>query len=97
MIIVGGKERKELTDARALNSTLKRFHVRMPRDKKEKAEQIAWRQANKDLFLIERNTTLQGTKLLQGALHTDEINQFIELRLTNKADDIPSWHNRESR
>ena len=89
MIIVGAKERKAFADAKSLHGALSKFHVKVDDDApaSEKEDKM-------DLFLMETPTTLQGTKLLAGALKTDlMISKFIELRLVKKSDDVP-WMDR---
>lgn len=85
MIIVGANDRKAFGDAKSLHSALTRFHVRVPSDASD-----AEKEDKMDLFLMEPATTLQGTKLLAGALKSDlMIAKFIDLRLVKKSDDMP--------
>ena len=92
MIIVGAKDRSAYTDAKSLHSVLSRFHVKVPGDATpaEKREKM-------DLFLIEPQTTLQGTSLLSRALKTDLlIKEFIDARIVANADQVP-WMERQDR
>jgi len=90
MIIVGAKEREALSDAKRLHRAFERHHHKLPQDA-SKAE----REEKLDLFLMELPTTLQGTKLLAGALKTDlMIAKFIDLRLVKKSDEF-EWAPRE--
>ncbi len=89
MIIVGA-DGKAMKDASSLHTAVKRFHAQKPRDAKPD-----WTVENQDLFMMKPKTTLQGTKLLVDAFKTDQmVAKFIELRLTNKADDRP-WRARQ--
>jgi pimeloyl-ACP methyl ester carboxylesterase len=89
MIIYGKKDSDAAQDGNRIYSTLKRFHP----DEPETPEEVARRQK---LFLVELNTSLQGTKLLHGSLDTAKrIEQFIELRLVNFRDRYP-WQPRQT-
>lgn len=97
MIIVGENDRDASNDAKRLYKSLENNHVRMPRDITDDAAKTAWKEENKDLFLMPLDTALQGTDLFKGQSKAQQmIAKFIELRLTNKADDIP-WFERKSR
>ena len=63
-------------------------HREIPTDPQE-------RQRLQDLFLVELDTSLQGTKLLtSNALKVPErIEEFIQWRLVNRADQYP-WQDR---
>jgi hypothetical protein len=90
MIIVGAKDKDAARDATALNKSLDRYHVNIPANATPKELED-----KKDLFLMEPQTTLQGTKLLAAALKTDlMIAKFIDLRLVKKDDEI-EWNDRE--
>lgn len=90
MIVVGSQESRAYRDAKRLHSALERFHVKVPDDAPENV------QAEKlDLFLVEPDTKLQGTKLLSRGLNVDRvIAEFINLRLVKKQDDF-AWAERE--
>lgn len=86
LIVVGGNESKPAGKAKKLNDVLAGKHVKVNDD--EAAEK-------KDLFFKSLSTELQGTKLLVRGLGVDKlIEDFIKLRLVNKADDYP-WSERE--
>jgi pimeloyl-ACP methyl ester carboxylesterase len=87
MVIYGTDDAASSTGRRIYNS-LKRSHRPVPEDREE-AEQL------QDLFLVELNTSLRGTKLLasQTLNVTDQIRRFIQLRLVNRRDLFP-WQDR---
>ena len=89
MIIVGADDRDAYGDARSLYKSLENYHVRIPENAKQEEKE-----EKQDLFFIEPQTTLQGTKLLARALKTDLIiAKFVDLRLVKKASDVP-WRER---
>ena len=87
MIIVGANDRKSYSDAKSLHSALARYHVKLPSD-----ATAAEKEDKMDLFFMEPKTTLQGTKLLAGALKTDlMISKFVDLRAVKKSDSVEWW------
>ena len=94
MILVGSEDRKTYSQARRLNTNLKRFHPPVPSDPQE-AER------KQSLFFVSFDTSLKGTKLLdasvdhQGLSPHDCVGRFIELRLLNKKDK-DKWQSRSN-
>jgi pimeloyl-ACP methyl ester carboxylesterase len=88
MVMFGQQQPNAATAGRRIFNTLKRSHREIPTDPKE-------RERLQDLFLVELDTSLQGTKLLtSSALKVPErIEDFIRLRLVNRADQFP-WQDR---
>ncbi len=88
MVIFGEQQSDAATAGRRIFNTLKRSHREIPTDPQE-------RQRLQDLFLLELDTSLQGTKLLtSNALKVPErIEEFIQWRLVDRADQYP-WQDR---
>jgi hypothetical protein len=89
MIIVGEDDKPWAAEAEKLHGMMAAKHVKV--DNLPAAE----RAEKKDLFIQRLATELQGTKLLVRGLKTDAfIQEFIRLRLEEKAEDYP-WGERE--
>ncbi len=87
MIAAGKQDSKGTSEAKRLHSSLENFRPKLPTD----PEEIKKKQ---DLFLVQPETSLQGTKLLGSGLPVmANIAKFIELRLMNKQADYP-WSDR---
>jgi hypothetical protein len=87
MMIVAGKQDSKSNDAKRLHGKLENFRPKVPTD----PEEIKKKQ---DLFLVQPETSLQGTKLLGSGLPVmGNIAKFIELRLEAKQADYP-WSDR---
>lgn len=88
LIAFGTQSSSSATAGRRLYNTLKRSHRPIPETEEE-------RQQKQDLFLVELDTSLQGTKLLAApALGlADEIERFIRWRLVNRQGSFP-WTDR---
>jgi len=88
MIVFGKNDPGAASTSRRIYTAFKRFHPAIPTDPEE-------REKKQDLFLVELDTSLQGTKLLSTAgLNVPQlIAQFIDLRLVRKQEDFP-WRNR---
>jgi pimeloyl-ACP methyl ester carboxylesterase len=88
MVIFGQQQSNAATAGRRIFNTLKRSHREIPTDPGE-------RQRLQDLFLVELDTSLQGTKVLTStALKVPErIEEFIQWRLVDRADQYP-WQDR---
>ncbi len=82
LILVGRQDSKAYREAQRLHSTFKKFHPDVPAD--ERAER-------QSLFYGRLDTSLQGSKLLgaKGLNVEKTIDDFITLRLVNKAKDFP--------
>ncbi len=87
-MLIYGKDDPESSKAERLYTTLKRSHRPLPDDPTEAAKL-------QDLFLVELDTSLRGTKLLTTqTLHlTDSILQFIQRRLVDREESYP-WRDR---
>src|SRR5262245_11556684 len=87
MIVCGNKDTKSLPDAKRLHSGLQKFHPD-PGNDRDAIEK------KKDLFLVEAETSLSGTKLLATGLPVmGNIARFIDLRLINKLPEY-AWSDR---
>jgi pimeloyl-ACP methyl ester carboxylesterase len=76
LIVVGKEKARDAAEANRLYSTFKRYH---PDADAEKA-------ADRSLFFMELDTSLQGTKILDENLRLDEmIAKFIQLRLVDQS------------
>lgn len=76
LIVCGGKKSKAMRDAKRVHKMLAPFHEEPP--------EIEWEE-KKDLFLMDLNTTNQGTKLFDPPMGLEaDIAQFIDLRLVKK-------------
>jgi alpha-beta hydrolase superfamily lysophospholipase len=89
LIAAGKNDRRSYSDAKRIHSRLVRVRPTPPTDRAEKLRK-------QDLFFIDAETTLQGTKLLGRALPINgNIAGFIELRLVRKREDF-LWSERKS-
>jgi hypothetical protein len=89
MIAVGKEDRGAYSESKRIYSRLERIRPPVPRDPDE-------RRRKQDLFLVEGETTLQGTKLTGRNLPINRnIVGFIELRLVQNREDLP-WKERKS-
>ena len=77
LFIVGDQDRDSVRDARGMYKVLEKYHP-LPDDKDAEAKQ--------DLFLMEYETSLQGTQILaERSMGVDKmILKFIDLRLVKK-------------
>jgi alpha-beta hydrolase superfamily lysophospholipase len=88
MIVAGKQDNKGTSEAKRLHTSLQSFHPKV----KDDPEEIRKKQ---DLFLVQPETTLQGTKLLGSGLPVMlNIRNFIELRLVNRMAEFP-WTDRK--
>ncbi len=89
LIAVGEKDRSSYRDAKLLHSKLKRVRPVPPADRNEKLRK-------QDLFFVDAETNLKGTKLLNPALPIiGNIAGFIDLRLVKKREDL-LWAERKN-
>ena len=89
LIAAGKNDRRAYSDAKRIHSRLVRVRPTPPTDRAEKLRK-------QDLFFVDAETTLQGTKLLGRALPINgNIAGFIELRLVRKREDF-LWSERKS-
>ena len=88
MIVFGDQTNRVAADGRRIYRSLKRHHPKVPADRKQ-AERV------QDLFLIDLDTSLQGTKLLSSpTLKVQElIAAFVKARLVDRAERFP-WQDR---
>ena len=76
LIVVGGQKARDAAEANRLYATFKRYHP----------DADAEKTADRTLFLMELDTSLQGTKILAENLKLDAmIAQFIKLRLVDQS------------
>jgi len=88
MIVSGKSDNKGGPEAKRLHSSLQTFHAKVGTDPEDIKK-------NQDLFLVQPETSLQGTKLLGPGLPViGNIGKFIELRLKNKLAEHP-WSDRK--
>lgn len=90
MLITGKRDSKSSAEAKQIYNRLEKAHP-LPEDEKERVDK-------QTLFLIEPDTELAGTKLVDPRARlpvTNVINQFITLRLVNKQSDFP-WAERKN-
>jgi pimeloyl-ACP methyl ester carboxylesterase len=87
-MIIYGKDDPERETAKRVHTTLRRSHRLVPTASTEP-------DPLQDLFLVELDTRLRGTKLLGNQVLSvaDRIVQFIQLRLVDQADSFP-WRDR---
>ena len=89
MIVSGKSDNKGAPEAKRLHQSLQTFHAKVNSNDQEDVKK------NQDLFLVQPETSLQGTKLLGPGLPVIvNIGKFIELRLKNKLADY-SWSDRK--
>lgn len=90
LVAVGENSRKEYSDAKKIHNRIEKLRPAPPKDPREALRK-------KDLFLIEADTNLQGTKLLDRRLPVvyGSIARFIELRLLFKREEF-QWAERKS-
>jgi hypothetical protein len=80
MMIVAGKESKSAAEAKRMHNSFQTYHPPVSDDVEEQ-------RLKQDLFLVQPQTSLQGTKLLGAGLNLPtSIARFLEFRLTNKQD-----------
>jgi alpha-beta hydrolase superfamily lysophospholipase len=88
MFVVGTNDSKSNSDTRKMYDSMLKHHP-WPDEKDE-------RRKAQDLFLVQRDTNLSGTKLLNSALGIrDAIATFIDLRLVSHQADFP-WQERNN-
>lgn len=92
MIIVGNNDRSAIADARGLHNSLEKTRPKLPRtlSKEEQLEQ-------QTLFLIEKDTQLQGTKLVDPRLKLgteNEIAGFLAFKILKHSDEF-AWQERK--
>lgn len=89
MIVAGKQDSKSYSEARRMNDSMEKYHVKVSNDPEEQRKK-------KDLFFVTPETSLQGTKLLSNALNVpNNIANFIKLRLVDKADEL-TWTERKN-
>lgn len=89
LIAVGKNEPKPYSEAKRIHSRLEQVRPTPPKDRMDRLRK-------QDLFLVTADTTLQGTKLLGGALPVNRnIAGFIDLRLIRKREDF-LWTERKN-
>lgn len=89
MIVAGKQDTKGTSEAKRLHSSLVTSHPKVDSSDPDDVKQ------NQDLFLVQPETSLQGTKLLGSGLPVMlNIRNFIDLRLVNKRSDFP-WTDRK--
>lgn len=90
MLIAGKRDSKSASEAKQIHNRLEKAHP-LPADEKERVDK-------QTLFLIEPDTELVGTKMLDPRARlpvSSVIHQFIVLRLVNKQADFP-WAERKN-
>lgn len=91
MLIAGKRDSKATSETRQIYNRLEKAHP-VPTDEKEKVDR-------QTLFLIEPDTELSGTKLLDPRARLPQVAtavaQFIALRLVNKQSEYP-WNERKN-
>lgn len=91
MLIAGKRDNKSMNEAKQIFNRLEKSHP-LPTDEKERMEK-------QTLFLIDPDTELAGTKLLDPRARVPvvaaAIAQFIALRLVNKSSEYP-WAERKN-
>ncbi len=90
MFVAGKRDAKSSGEAKQVHNRLEKAHP-MPEDEKDRVEK-------QTLFLIEPDTELAGTKLVDPRTRlpvSGAIAQFITLRLVNKHDEYP-WGERKN-
>ena len=81
LICVGKEDAKAHGDAKRIHTAMLKFQGKPPAEEKEAAKR-------QDLFMVEDETSLQGTGLLRNGLQTPgEIQKFLYLRLSLKLDE----------
>jgi pimeloyl-ACP methyl ester carboxylesterase len=89
MFAAGLKDTKATTEAKKLYNSLQAHHPRLPDDEAE-------RQKLQELFLIQPDVSLSGTKLLSGGTGLPQrIARFIEQRLVSRKADF-AWQDRKN-
>lgn len=88
MIVAGKQDSKGTAEAKRLHSSLQTFHPKVPNDPEEARKK-------QDLFLVQEDTSLAGTKLLGGGLPVlAKIANFVDLRLVKRMNEFP-WSDRK--
>jgi pimeloyl-ACP methyl ester carboxylesterase len=89
MFIAGSKDSKSSAEAKKLYNSLQSHHPKLPDEEAQKLK-------SQELFLIQPETSLSGTKLLGSATGVSQkIAKFIELRLVDRKADFP-WQERKN-
>jgi hypothetical protein len=94
MLVAGSKDSASTSDAKKMYDALQRHHPKLPDDAEE-------RRKVQELYLVQPETVLTGTKLLGDAVAVRDltvkemITIFIDRRLVQRKQDFP-WQNRES-
>jgi pimeloyl-ACP methyl ester carboxylesterase len=94
MLVAGSKDTKSAAEAKKIYDALQRHHPKLPDDPEE-------RRKLQELYLVNPDTVLTGTKLLGDAVAVRDltvkemISIFIDRRLVQRKQDF-AWQNRES-
>ena len=89
MIAAGKQDSKGSAEAKRLYNSLHNLHAKVNEDDPEEVKK------KKDLFLVQPETSLTGTKLLGSGLPVAlNVRNFIEFRLVNKMAEFP-WTDRK--
>jgi len=89
MMIVAGTKDKSASEAKRMHNSLQAHHPKISDDDED-------RQKKQEVFLVQPDTPLSGTKLLGPGLPVPQnIAKFIELRLVNRKSEFP-WTERKS-
>jgi pimeloyl-ACP methyl ester carboxylesterase len=87
MFVAGLKDTKSAGEAKKLNNSLQGHRPKLPEDKEDRLK-------SQDLFLIQPDVSLSGTKLLtSGTSVPRDIALFIDLRLVNRKAEF-AWQDR---
>src|SRR5207244_13645973 len=87
MFVAGNKDTKTFNETKKLHKSLEAHHPKVSEDKDE-------RQKNQDLFFVQLDTSLSGTKLLAPPLGVREaIGTFLDWRLVKHKTDL-QWQDR---
>jgi pimeloyl-ACP methyl ester carboxylesterase len=89
MIVAGKQDNKSYSEAKRLHTSFENFHPKKFVDDED-------RRTKMDLFLVEPDTSLAGTKLLQAATKVpNNVANFVNLRLVAKEGEY-SWSERKN-
>jgi pimeloyl-ACP methyl ester carboxylesterase len=89
MMIVAGAKDKSASEAKRLHNSLLAHHPKVSDDDEDRLKK-------QEVFLVQPDTPLSGTKLLGPGLPVQQnIAKFIELRLVNRKSEFP-WTERKS-
>ena len=89
MLVAGKQDSKGTQEAKRLHTTLQAHRPKPPTDPEEQKKK-------QDVFLVQPETSLKGTKLLGSGLPVSQnIARFLDLRLASKKGEFP-WQERKN-